>query len=1400
MNGSRSNSPRRGDRSSLDALNRTIEGLEARIEGLMGSTRERQARTEAFAEPRYEHDVHEPDRHPAPARRPAAPPAAPMPAIDPLAEIRERQRILAATRQPVPARQAEAPRTSRDDRYGEPPVTRTAAPESYRSPVERRLARAERADYAATAAYPERPAARAPNTRDEQSRSSTPSAARPLQRPIPPAHQRPGVSAPAASAPAMSAPAMSANDSAMREIAEALVSLRTELKQDIADGVAREMDAVKSEIRSIRSVAEDQHFTADLRQDFAKLADSIGQLGYGSSPEAADLRAEFEELRSVMDGVAREDSVQRIESRWQGLEERMESLDAEAMRGEIVQLAYRIDDIKSQLGNMSDNPVVRALEQKLISVASAMEQLGTRMQPADALMAEQFSTLDQRLDEISRAIAAGGRAAAAAALDSTFMQRLEGRIHDLGDQIDAIGHAQAQAYADAQARASEPDPAEAVAARIEALTARIEELADEQAAIHLEERLDQLSQMLKQAQQPVRDPELSDYLADISRKIDGLETGSVNDLLAERLDMLARRIDGIDLQPANRHPLDEQAFDRIEDRLGLIAARLDEAGAAPRNDEHSLRNLEDQIAHLSALISQPQPSAGMPEGLENRMAAIESYMSTNDEYIIEAARQAAEAVVEAYSHNVVAGATIASGDMAALSALAEDLRHLEALTRGTEERTHNTFEALHGTLVQIADRLDTLDERVSSAQLDVDRQERVFGRAEPAQRTNHEPAVAEWTAPADRPRAVDRNARMPAAAQLSVQSLNDLAEADVDMAETAFSREPAPEIITPPMAAPATPAVKSAPKAAKAGLLAGISRRFMPSPKAEPVVNTGRTVVEPTPPIAPTDMVAEESENDLIEPGAGAPDVKKILERVRASQAAGEFDERGRSDRADYIAAARRAAKAAAQETDPSQPESRKNQRAAARAAARGQVQPQADGLRAKLAQHRRPIMMAVGAVLLALMSLQVVKNLSGHQAPQPSAIEAPAAPVTPPAVPVQPDKAGDKTGQLPATGNTATSVDNAPAAAPVETVTNGGNLPAATANGTSSMGTGQDSIPQPASQPGMAANSQLTDPNPTDGQAGGIQAPADEPAQSQGQAAGTFAPAPQAATAAPITVPAAIQPKSLADAAAAGDANALFEIGTRYTDGRGVKQDPAEAANWYRLAADRGLAPAEYRLANMYEKGTGIPRDLTKAMTYYRQAADAGNASAMHNLAVLYASGAAGQPDYNSAVQWFTKAADLGVADSQFNLAILYARGNGAKQDLEESYKWFAIAAQGGDKDASQKRDEVANAMRKEQLQDAKAKVDAWKVGTPDPKANTVNLPDEWSGKTVTTGSVDMSKAIRNIQAILNKNGFDAGTPDGKLGAKTISAIKAFQVKVGQQPDGRINDALVKELLARNK
>ena len=86
-----------------------------------------------------------------------------------------------------------------------------------------------------------------------------------------------------------------------------------------------------------------------------------------------------------------------------------------------------------------------------------------------------------------------------------------------------------------------------------------------------------------------------------------------------------------------------------------------------------------------------------------------------------------------------------------------------------------------------------------------------------------------------------------------------------------------------------------------------------------------------------------------------------------------------------------------------------------------------------------------------------------------------------------------------------------------------------------------------------------------------------------------------------------------------AGDAKALFEIGSRYAEGRGVKADMAKAAEWYEKSAELGFAPAQYRIGNLYEKGIGVARDVKQvARPGINWRPSKGNASAMHNLAVL--------------------------------------------------------------------------------------------------------------------------------------------------------------------------------------
>ena len=1107
----------------------------------------------------------------------------------------------------------------------------------------------------------------------------------------------------------------------LHDVVEAVTALRKEIRQDIAEEIAREMRGLRSEIGGLRTAPGRQEIDDDVRADLARLANGIDALGHQGGPAANALRAEYEHLLAAVDGLAREETVRRLDSRWDGLEERILDLDTHALREELVGLAYRIDDIKGQLGAMSDSPAIRALEQKLVAVATAMEQLGSRMRPNDEALNEQFAVLDDRLDEISRAIAASGRAASAPTIDQAVLERLENRLGSLAQQIDAM------------AVGSRPDATRLLSERIEGLSERVEQLADDQ-VLRLEERLQQLSQMLVSAPR-AQDPDLVDFLGEIAEKVDRLGQGIAGHDLAERLDRLTQQIEDIDHYRAQGQSASEPAaFERIEDRLSGIAARLDEAARAPAGDSAALQNLEAQIAHLSTLISQPgrQASANSDE-MDSRVSQIESYLATNDEYILEAARQAAEAVLENFSRQGHGPA--AAVDVSAVAALADDLRHLEALTRSSEERSQHTLNALHSTLVQIAERLDTMEDRV-------------------AQPLHRQPEMGHW----DRqPEAMDSTPfaapEMPREVErLHADLLNALSSSTSDAASAAarppvFDEEAAATdaMLDEDVISPEAPERAADPAAReKGGLLNQIARRLRPGPKPA-AATSGRTVVDPTPSLAPVDVLPAEEYNEPLEPGSGAPDVRKILERVRASQAAASG--RGpvtETDRADFIAAARRAAKAAAMETDPATgglddiPSSGKANTGKSAGSA--------------LARHRRPIMMAVGAVLLVLMTVPLVKTLTGSSE------------VLPPPVPME-----------------APAADAAPAEANVMAETT--------------------AVAEAGTELDVAAAAPAGDPPAVSPQDDTLErVPSIAPAQQEATAPEAAAPVAVEDAAPRIVVPASIGPKALTDAAEAGDPLALFEIGVRYTDGRGVAADPSEAANWYKLAADRGFAPAQYRLANLFEKGTGVTRDMDKAISYYRQAADAGNASAMHNLAVLHASGAAGEPDYATAVEWFRKAADLGVSDSQFNLAILYARGNGTAQDLVQSYKWFAISAKGGDQDAAEKRDEVAKAMRQDQVQAGRVAADSWKPQPLKPEANEVNLPDGWTGEApLTTGSVDLEKAILNIQAILNKNGFDAGAPDGRMGPKTIEALKAFQASIGHEPTGKVNDALVRELLKRN-
>ena len=99
---------------------------------------------------------------------------------------------------------------------------------------------------------------------------------------------------------------------------------------------------------------------------------------------------------------------------------------------------------------------------------------------------------------------------------------------------------------------------------------------------------------------------------------------------------------------------------------------------------------------------------------------------------------------------------------------------------------------------------------------------------------------------------------------------------------------------------------------------------------------------------------------------------------------------------------------------------------------------------------------------------------------------------------------------------------------------------------------------------------------------------------------------------------------------------------------------------------------------------------------------------------------------------------------------------------------------------------------------QQARAATELWKAKPVNAETNTVTIPDAWRESDAKTASVDMKQAVRNIQMILNKNGYDAGSADGVMGAKTKVAIAAFQKDNGMEATGEVDEKLVRKLLEK--
>ena len=127
--------------------------------------------------------------------------------------------------------------------------------------------------------------------------------------------------------------------------------------------------------------------------------------------------------------------------------------------------------------------------------------------------------------------------------------------------------------------------------------------------------------------------------------------------------------------------------------------------------------------------------------------------------------------------------------------------------------------------------------------------------------------------------------------------------------------------------------------------------------------------------------------------------------------------------------------------------------------------------------------------------------------------------------------------------------------------------------------------------------------------------------------------------------------------AAAQGNTDAQKVLNTMQANMTGNNERPVrgaggqDAVQAVRRAAAQGLAQAQYNLGLMYAEGRGVQRDDVQAVAWYQKAAAQGFAQAQNNLGLMYAEGRGVQRDDVQAVAWLQKAAAQGFAQAQNNL-----------------------------------------------------------------------------------------------------------------------------------------------------
>ena len=1133
-----------------------------------------------------------------------------------------------------------------------------------------------------------------------------------------------------------------------------------------------------------------------------------------SAPDISPLTQDIDALRTMISGQDATNGMARLEDQLSELADRIDGLGTDDTQGSVDQLTLQMEQLVENLAQHLSDPALDRIADRLAKMDAQMANLATVSETSPGMVRE-LRAMEDRFDDRLKEFSALSTTAPDLLPDIRAMEdRLDGRLQDLTSRADNIPDLTPEIRAmedrldDRLRELSElsvqaPDLLPDIQAMEKRLDNRIQDISEHVDTGSFEAGLGRIEHRLGQLE--ARDTAKMDEALD--RLDDAMSSGGKDPILESLDARLTRLSDTLHVFDPDR--LSNEIRDRVSGSislttdLGSVEERLDtlsdriEARSQPEINAPSFDQLEKHLISLAGQLERERDPSDDLGDLKESIQQLEQSIADNRLAGVEETRRIVHDAME-QSDTRKTDTDNSSQDII-MGQLLEDLKILKSAAKdGQAEDDARQLSQMNDVLLTVASRMAALEEAV-----------RAPAPAAPPK------AIVEPEVDVGSKRKKGNNAP-----QVSLHENNDAGDKPKEGAKALFSlfKKRANEI--------------------------GVESNTASPDTGKTVAKTGEQTEKTRAPVIQTSTM---DDHTPLEPGRGRPTILPDRDPLSAPQKAS--DKRSETPRisgdtrADFIAAARRAAQAAASEsshanesikgakdavTGSKNKSSRmENMRAAMAATGEAEIDEDTDiaesstaasGISGALKKQRRAIILALAAILLAVGTVnfapvdkilavfpQAASYLEKNQGKTTTPIMSKSAPV----------KSMSANNKLAATQSSGPVDEAQTSNAAARTLaargpglnaigTTGSTRPAKTnmvAPDGSLAFNAQSGMPSKFSKRNIDANAATTTAR--------VSTTTNVPVISDilsrsGPRSSVLSPPALPDAQAVLTptgdLPIAIGSETLRVSANTGDANAQFEVARRYTIGQGVAQDLKLAAAWYQKAAKQDLAPAQYRLGKLYERGLGVPKDINSALSWYQTAAGHGNIKAMHNIAVLNAEGGLGPVNYKQAFHWFQEAAIRGLRDSQYNLGILYARGLGSNQNLVESYKWFAIAAKQGDPESAKKRDEVAATMGAEKLAEALRILDSWKPLPSLPVANRVSTPKNgWGDGPKQAVMLNMAELVSRTQALLASLGYNAGPADGVMGPQTTTAIRDFERSAGMAETGKITPKLLLALSSRS-